>query len=129
MSDYMDMTAAELADCLELAAGVPGDTGALLMLDEATLAYGFRYGSINEAQRAFGTARLAHMGSYSTERGDYAPEAWDAAMTAARNLAAVLRPLGDYALPRCKRPSLHGTCNMVLDDAGGKCRSTLGHTD
>jgi hypothetical protein len=128
MSVYMDLTAAQLADCLELAGSFPGNTGALSMLDEATLAYGWRYDSIGPAQRAFADARHAHMSSYTTERGDYAPEAWDAAMTAARALADALRPLGDFALPRCKRTGPCGTCNMVLDD-NGECHSSLGHTD
>lgn len=128
MSAYTDLTAAQLADCLELAERYPGNTGALSMLDEATLEYGWRYDSIGPAQRAFADARHAHMRSYTTERGDYSPEAWDKAMAAARDLAAALRPLGDFTFRRCKRQGPCGTCNMVLDD-DGTCRSSLGHVD
>jgi hypothetical protein len=129
MSEYMDMTAAELATCLERAAGVPGSTGTLSMLDEATLEYGWRWHeSIGPAHRAFERARMAHQHAYRPERGQNASVEWLDAMVAARDLAAVLRPLGNYRLPRCGRPSVHGTCTRALDD-DGKCPSTFGHTD
>lgn len=57
------------------------------MLDEATLEFGWRYDSIGPAQQALADARHAHMRSYTRERGDYAPEAWDRAADAARDLA------------------------------------------
>ncbi len=38
MSAYIDMTAAQLADCLDLAATMAPNTADLSMLDEATLA-------------------------------------------------------------------------------------------
>jgi hypothetical protein len=127
MSGYDDLTPAQLADCLDMVSQFPGNTGALSMLDEATLEYGWRNDSIGPARRAFADARHAHMRSYRAERGDYAPEAWDNAVTAAHALAAALRPLGDAILPRCKRQGPCGTCNMALKD--GECRSSLGHVD
>jgi hypothetical protein len=128
MSDYCDMTAAELANCLDMAASSTPNTGYLSLLDEATLEFGWRYDSVGPVQRAMADARHAHMRSYRTERGDYAPEAWDRAAAAARNLAAALRPLGDTVIPRCKREGPCGTCNMGLD-GNGECHSSLGHTD
>ncbi|HEY2086719.1 MAG TPA: hypothetical protein VGH54_11945 [Mycobacterium sp.] len=121
MSDYIDMTATQLADCLELAERFPGNTGGLSMLDEATLEFGWRYEAIGPVQKAFADARHAHLSSRS-------PEAWDAAMAAARDLARALRPLGDFRFARCKRQGPCGTCNMVLDGKG-ECRSSLGHAD
>ena len=128
MSAYMDLTPAELADCLDMVGQFPGNTGALSQLDEATLAYGWRYATIGPPQRRLGAARHAYMRSYRPEAGDYAPEAWDAAVAAAGELAAALRPLGDATLPRCKRHGPCGTCNAVLDD-DGQCRSSIGHDD
>jgi hypothetical protein len=126
MSWLSDLTAAELAACLDMAAAGPPNTGALSQLDEATLEFGWRHESVGPAQKAMAEARHAHIRSYRAERGDYAPEAWTAAAAAAHALAVALRPLGDTAIARCKREAGHGTCGIALDD-DGECRSTLGH--
>jgi hypothetical protein len=118
-----DFTAAQLADALEGMEGHPHNTGGLSMLDEATLAYGWRLPAIAQAQEAFSAARHAHKGSYMTETGSYTDESWQAALDAASGLAAELRKLGNYRLPRCAKPSKFGpTCDMALDD-DGECRS------
>lgn len=124
----MDRTAAELAGMLDGMEAFPHNTGGLSMLDEATLAFGRKSQHVAELQRAFASARLAHMRSWSTEAQAYSDEAWRAAMAVARSLAAALRELGDARIARCKRPAGWGTCDLPLDD-DGQCRSTLGHTD
>jgi hypothetical protein len=121
MGEYLHMTAAELAACLDLAAEAEPDTASLSMLDEATLAFGKRYGAVGPVQRALSEARHAHLSSYTQACGDYSPDAWDEAAQAARNLAAVLRPLGDAVIARCKRETAWGTCNLPL--TGGMCHS------
>jgi hypothetical protein len=113
-----DATATELARDLEVMKDFPHNTGGLSMLDEATLAFGWKYEQVGPAQRAFAEARHAHKRSYRTETGNYADEAWDRAMQAASALAAALRPLGDTRIARCKRPTGWGTCNLALDDDG-----------
>lgn len=126
--DLKDCTAAELARDLDIMEEFPHNTGGLSMLDEATMAFGRKSQHVAELQRAFASARHAHMRSWSTELQSYSAEAWHAAMDAAHALAAALRELGDMRIARCKRPAGHGTCNLPLDD-DGECRSTLGHTD
>jgi len=128
MSDLKDATAAELARDLEVMEDFPHNTGGLSMLDEATLAFGWKYPEVGSAQRAFADARHAHMRSWSTGAQAYSDEAWRTAMDAALSLAAALRKLGDMRIARCKRPAGWGTCNLPLD-GDGECRSTLGHTD
>jgi hypothetical protein len=124
---YQDSTPAELADLLDELEQFPHSTVALSMLDEATLAYGSRYPEVSGSQRAFASARLAHMQSYTTETGNYADESWRKATEAAHALASVLRPLGDARIERCKRRTGWGTCNIPLD-ADGTCHVTE-HTD
>jgi len=128
MTTLGDRTAAELADALEVMPDYPHNTGGLSMLDEATLAFGWKYETVGPAQRAFAEARHAHMRSYRTETGNYTDETWNRAMQAAHALAAALRPLGDTRIARCNRPSKWGeTCDFPLED-DGTCRAT-GHTD
>jgi len=124
---YQDSTPAELADMLDMMERFPHNTGSLSMLDEATMAYGRKYPAIDSARRAFAAARYAHMGSYRTETGNYSDESWRKAIEAAHALAAVLRPLGDARVERCKRQTGWGTCNIPLDD-DGTCHVTE-HTD
>jgi hypothetical protein len=62
MSAYMDMSAAELAAMLDVAAGSDQDTGLLSMLDEATLDFVAQSPAVREAQFAFSAARHAHRG-------------------------------------------------------------------
>lgn len=126
--DLKDMTAAELARCIEQTADFPHNTGALSMLDEASLAFGMKYPKVGEVQRAFADARHRHMRSYSASSGGYSDDAWNEAMTGALQLASELRSLGDTRIPRCKRLARHGVCNLPLSD-DGQCHSSLGHAD
>jgi hypothetical protein len=124
MTTLGDRTAAELADDLEIMQRHRHNTGGLSMLDEATLAFGWKYEQVGPAQRAFAEARHAHMRSYRTEAGNYTDEAWDHAMQAAHSLAAALRPLGDTRIARCTRQSaLGGVCDFPLED-DGTCRAS-----
>lgn len=118
MRDLMDSTAIQLADMLDGMEGFPHNTGGLSMLDEATLAFGRKSPHLAELQRVFGSARIAHMNSWSTAEQAYSQEMWQAAMDAAHALAAALRELGDVRIARCKRPAGWGTCNLPLDDDG-----------
>jgi hypothetical protein len=127
MSPLQDATAAELAYDLEVMDDFPHNTGGLSMLEEATLAFGWKYDQIGPLQQAFAEARHAHMRSYRTETGAYSDEAWQRAMTAAHSLAAALRLLGDTRIARCKRPAGWGTCNFPLEN-DGSCRAAS-HTD
>lgn len=119
MLELKDRTAAELADALEVMDDFPHNTGGLSMLDEATLAFGWKYESVvGPAQRAFADARHAHMRSYRTATGNYSDEAWRKALDAAHALATALRGLGDTRIARCKRQAGWGTCNLALDNDG-----------
>lgn len=120
MTNPKDMTAAELADALSLPVGMLS-TGWLSMLDEATIAFGNLDAHIREAQSAFSQARSAHMRSWDAPdapAGDLSPQAWDRAVAAARELANVLRPLGEFRIARCKRQTGWGTCNLPLEQDG-----------
>ena len=119
-----DSTAAQLADALDIMVRHPHDTMGLSLLDEATMAFGDKSPELYEAQTAFANARDRHMRSYTTERGDYTDESWAGAMVAAGRLAALLRPLGDMRIARCKEAAGWGTCNLPLD-ADGACRGTF----
>jgi hypothetical protein len=119
----MNLTPAELADELDRLRRFRHVTAPLSMLDQATLAYGARYPHISGPQRAFSSARHAHMRSYSTATGNYSDEAWDAAMDSARALATALRAEGVTMIDRCKRPTGWGTCDFPLD-YDGTCHST-----
>jgi hypothetical protein len=127
MSAYTDLTAADIAGCLRMARHVPHATGSLSQLDEATFAYGSLFPGIEPLQRAFADARYAHMRSYSSAFGEYSDEAWERAVVAAEALADSLDGLGGYRIPRCKRQTGWGTCNLPLRD--GECRSSRNHTD
>ena len=118
MATLGDRTAAELADMLDGMERFPHNTGGLSLLDEATLALGWKYPDVGGPQKAFAEARYAHMRSYRTETGNYTDEAWTKAMDAAHALAAALRPLGDLRLARCTQPAKWGTCDLALDDDG-----------
>lgn len=123
MSDYKDMTAAQLADQLDQIARMPAEhavTGWVSMLDEATLAYWSTMPDTpaSEAQRLFAAARYIHMRSYTTERGDYDPAKWAKLQAAAFNLATELRAMGDYRIARCKAETGWGTCNLPLREDG-----------
>lgn len=120
MSDFDDMTAAELAEFLRDAGGC--STVHLAMLDEATIDYRRKSPHLARAQQAFAESRRACMGT------GVSGEAWDRMAAAAGRLAKLLKPLGDFRIARCKRPAGWGTCNLALDD-DGECRSSLGHTD
>lgn len=124
----MDHTAAEFADLLDGMEDFPHNTGGLSMLDEATMEFARVSPGVETVQRAFVTARFAHMQSYRPETGTYSAEAWQRAMTAAHSFAAALRELGDMRIARCTRPAGWGTCNLPLPE-DGECRSSAGHTD
>jgi hypothetical protein len=126
--DLKDMTAAELARCIDETTDFPQNTGALSMLDEATLAFGSKYPKIGDAQRALADARHRHMRSYSPTTRQYSDDAWNDAMTSAKRLASELRALGNVRIARCKRRAGWGTCNLPLGD-DGQCHSSLGHVD
>lgn len=128
MDDYKELSAADLAGCLDLVPDFPHNAGALSAIDEATLAFRRKYPKVDKAQREFADARHRHIRSYSTSTGGYSDEAWQNAVTAAQRLADALRPLGSTRIARCKREAGFGTCNIPLDD-DGECRSTLGHID
>jgi len=121
-------TAAELAEMLESMAAHPHNTGGLSMLDEATMAFRNKNPDIAAAQQAFAQARYAHMRSYISHSGTYSQVSWEEAMRCARELAALLRPLGDTVISRCQREAGWGTCNLPLAD-DGTCRSSLGHEE
>lgn len=123
-----ERSAAELADDLDVMRHHPHNTGGLSMLDEATLEFGWRYETVGPAQQAFANARHAHMRSYTTERGNYSAEAWQAAMDAAHQLAEALRPLGDTRIPRCQEQTGWGTCGIGLRD-DGSCSSAREHIE
>lgn len=123
----MGLTARELADCLDLVPKFPHNTGALSQLDEATVAYRYKFPGIAGWQQAFADARHRHMRSYRSAVGNYTDESWQAAVDAAHGLAEAMRALGDLRLERCQRPTGWGTCNFVLDD-DGTCHGT-DHTD
>lgn len=127
MSAYIDLSAGDLAGCLRMARRCPHATGSLSQLDEATLSFGALFPDIDPLQRAFADARHAHMRSWNTARQAYSDKAWERAVAAAEALADKLEPLGDWSVPRCKRQTEWGTCNLPLRD--GECRSSLGHTD
>ena len=123
-----EKTAAELADALDVMDDFPHNTGGLSMLDEATLEFGWRYPTVGPAQQAFAAARDRHKRSYTTERGDYSDEAWQAALDAAHALAAALRPLGDTRIPRCKEQTGWGECGIGLRD-DGSCSAAREHIE
>uniref|UniRef100_UPI003F49183C hypothetical protein n=1 Tax=Amycolatopsis sp. CA-096443 TaxID=3239919 RepID=UPI003F49183C len=123
----LSMTAAQLADALERTGHAPHNTGALSMLDEATIAFGAKSAELGEAQRRFADARIAHLHALAPSGGD-TDDAWRQAMQAARRLAALLRPLGDARIARCTRPAGWGPCGLPLDE-DGECRSAIGHLD
>lgn len=121
-----EATAAELAAALDAMQRHPHNTGGLSMLDEATLAFGWRYETVGPAQQAFANARHRHMRSYSTAINDYSDEAWQDALAAAQALAEALRPLGDTRIPRCQEQAGWGTCGIGLND-DGSCSSVGNH--
>lgn len=120
MSDYMDLTAAQLADCLDLVPKFPHNTGALSQLDEATTSYGWKFSDaeVSAAHHTFTEARFRHLHSYRRETGNYSDESWQQAVAAATELARAMRRLGDVRLEHCQRPTGWGTCGFVLDDDG-----------
>lgn len=118
--DLKDYTAEQLARALEVMDDFPHNTGGLSMLDEATMAWGGKYGHIAPLQKALADARHAHMRSYRSDIGNYSQEKWAEAIAAAHALA-------EAWIPRCKRPTGWGTCNFPLED-DGTCRGR-DHTD
>lgn len=121
-----ERSATELADHLDGMRNHPHNTGGLSMLDEATLEFGWRYETVGPAQQEFAAARHRHMRSYSSERGNYTDESWQAAMDAAHRLAEALRQLGDTRIPRCKEKAGWGTCGIGLND-DGTCKAARDH--
>ncbi len=123
MSDYINMTAAELAAELDQILNVPAKgapTGWVSMLDEATLAYRATMPGtqVAEMQHEFGNARSAFMRSYTTERGDYDAFKWNKVQYAAANLACALRRLGEHRIARCTEEAGWGVCNLPLNEDG-----------
>lgn len=113
-----DLTAAELADALAGTEHFPHSTGQLSMLDEATLAFTSKSTEIRKAQEAFAAARLAHRDSYH-RAGHYTDEAWQRAVDAAQQLAALLRPLGGFRIAWCtEQVAGWGVCDSPLDESG-----------
>ena len=128
MSAYMDLTAAELADCLDLVPRFPHTPGALSReCTQATLAYCVKSPEVDAAQHLFAERRYQHKRSYRTEVGNYSDESWQQAVAAAAELARAMRRLGDMRLQRCQRPTGWGICGFVLDD-DGTCHGD-DHTD
>jgi hypothetical protein len=123
---YMDKSAAVIANALGTLEYGPPNAALLSMLTEATLAFDRVSEPIAQAQRQLRLAR-DHYLTADARHGD-TTAAWQQVEQAARHLAILLRPLGDFRIPRCTRPTGHGTCNIPLDD-DGQCRSTLGHLD
>jgi hypothetical protein len=83
-------TAAEVADMLRFAAERGASTGALSMLDEATLAFR-QHPGVMPALQEFSAARFAYQRHGET--------GWQAVVEAARSLAAALEPLGEAQVP------------------------------
>jgi hypothetical protein len=87
-----DHNAAELADAI----GYLTDsqlTGPLSMIDEASWKFARISDEVAEARQAFSEARYLHQRSGDSATGRYSDETWQAAMTAAGNLADALRAL------------------------------------
>lgn len=89
-----DANAAELAQMLDDMILFPHNTGGLSLLDEATGRFAGQFPELADAQKKFADARDAHKWEYShdTSKQD---QTWADAMTAAQQLAELLRPLGD----------------------------------
>lgn len=122
-----DSTAAELAEMLDQVPYFQRSTGTLSMLDEATMAFGNRDQETGEAQRAFAEARHEYHWSYM-QTGKFSDDAWETVKRAAARLAELLRPLGDFRIPRCDREAGWGACGLPLAD-DGTCRSSMEHKD
>lgn len=121
-------SAAQLAYTLDGVDKFPHNTGGMSGLDAATMEFGRFSPDVSEAHRAFSDARHRHHRSYTQERGGYSEDAWQETVTAAKRLAAALRPLGDLRIARCERKSTRGpgVCGMALD-SDGVCRSDIYH--
>lgn len=114
-SAYQEMTAAELRLAMEDFARRGNTTGWASLLGEAVLdfASASQNSELLAAEQVFSDARYALF-------RDTSPQAWQAARKAAQDISGVLRPLGDYRVPRC------GECGMRVRD-GEACRGDF-HT-
>lgn len=129
MSNPMDWSAAELANALERLSASLHNTGGASMLDEATMTFASKSPAVAELHREFSEARHRHQRSHApgaSPMSGYSAKAWLHVATAARDLASVLRPLGDVRIARCKQQAGWGTCNLPLGDDGA-CRGSANH--
>ena len=100
MSAYDNVTPADLAGMLEMAARDGAPSGSLSCVEEAALRYLSRSGVIWDAVMALGLARSAWMRQIGPGVfAEHDSAAWAKVAQAARGLAALLRSLGDEHLP------------------------------
>jgi hypothetical protein len=124
---YEDYTANQIADELKQVENYdPRLTGALSLLDEATLRWTSRHPETSTPQNEFSAARYRHKAAISGRRSN--PEqAWADVVTAAGTLAGALRPYGDEQLQFCGQRSVYGTCHGLVHD--GPCPRSDNHVN
>lgn len=92
-------------------------TGALSLLDDATMKWAQLHPELGPKQREFDKARR---GWWPGDPWRDTPEAWVAVVLSAGELGEQLRVYGDEKLPLCGRPSVFGPqCKAVRLD--GRC--------
>ena len=128
MTTLGDLTAAELADGLEIMKHHPHNTGGLSMLDEATFSFGSKYPEVSGPQRAFARARVSPHALVSHRdrqlHGRGVAEGHRRGSRARCGPAAPRR----HCNRQVRETGWMGNVRLPLDD-DGQCRSTLGHTD
>ncbi|WP_327066829.1 hypothetical protein [Kitasatospora sp. NBC_01302] len=104
----------------------PQYTGALSMLDEATLRWTLRHPVLSAPQNAFSQARYRQKPTLANQGRDQ-QQAWADVVTAAEALALALRPYGDEQLQFCGVRSVYGTCHGLVHD--GPCTRSDNHVN
>ncbi|MEU5429787.1 hypothetical protein AB0H73_29925 [Streptomyces olivoreticuli] len=111
---YKDVSTAQLAAPLEaLPESNPHMTGAISLLDQASMRFAARYPSLADRQRAFSKARAVHWPYRGMDN-------WAEVVKAGLELAAALRPLGSAVLDFCDQlwEDHDYPCPGVLDEQG-----------
>jgi hypothetical protein len=99
----------------------PYYTGALSLLDEATLRWTGRHPELRAPQQAFATARSRQ------KRGGISDSDWPNVVSTAETLAQALRPYGNERLQFCGQRSVYGTCHGLVHD--GPCPRSSNHVN
>lgn len=116
---FEDYTATQIVDELDqLKHYDPEFTGPLSLIDEAALRWTARFPQLGAAHWAFAQARGGH--NLAAGRDN-----WTQILTAAKNLADAMRPLGDVRLKFCGARSVYGTCHGQVHD--GPCPRANNH--